>query len=216
METARRILKFKKRYLLTAIALTVVFSAYWLKTQMGINFFDSLSISAYFPFKYFSSNIISSPEPGIIFNDNFNTKSIFKNWSDLWMREKGTVNTEFSFDGFGGSRCLLIRNNSDASWTYSHNKRVEVNKGDIFYFEGLVNLNGNKPVAYLSVAAFDDSQKVVSWNLYKEKSDRTGGWFWVERQFTIDDGDVKYITFRLVGVGKGEYRFDNITFRKIN
>jgi hypothetical protein len=182
---------------------------------MGMDLFASFSMSSYFPFKYFSANIIKSPKPGILFEEDFDTKSLFKKWSDLWMREKGTVSKKFSLDGFGNSRCLLIRSSSKSSWTYSHNKRVEVKKEDIFYFEGLVNISGKNQSAYLSVAAFDENQKAIDWNLFKEKVDITGGWVGVEKQFTIYDDDIKYLTFRLVGVGIGEYRFDNIIFRKI-
>jgi len=203
------------RYVLIILGLTVTILAYWLKVQIGMDFFDSLSISSYFPFKYLKSNEIMSPEPGILLDENFNKKNIFKKWSDLWMREDGTVTKELSFDGFIGSRCLLIKSSSNGSWTYSHNKRVEVKKGDIFYFEGLVNINGDNTSAYLSVAAFDKNKKVIDWNLFKEKVHRTDAWFGVEKHFTINDDNIKYINFRLVGIGMGEYRFDDITFRKI-
>jgi len=131
------------------------------------------------------------------------------------MKEDGTVTKEFSLDGFNDSRCLLIRSSSKGSWTYSHNKLVEAKKGDVFNFEGLVNIQGDNISAYLSVAVYDETKKVIDWNLFKEKVNRTGAWVKVEKQFTLSDDDIKYITFRLVGIGIGEYRFDNITFRKI-
>ena len=92
---------------------------------------------------------------------------------------------------------------------------VEVEKKDIFYYEGFVNITGASLSAYLNVAAYDENQKAIDWNYFKEKVERTGVWTRVERQFTIDDDKIKYITLRLVGVGNGEYRFDNITFRKL-
>jgi len=156
-----------------------------------------------------------SPEPGILLDENFNTKKIFKKWSDLWMREEGAVSKELSSDGLNGSKCLLIKSSSKGSWTYSHNKRVEVKKGDIFYFNGMVNINGDNISAYLSVSARDENKKVIDWNLFKEKVNRTGVWVGVEKYFTINDDNIRYITFRLAGIGSGEYRFDDITFRKI-
>ena len=207
--------KFKWRYLQIVLVLTVAVSVYWLKSQIGINLFDSLSISAYFPFKYFNSNILLSPEPGIIFEENFNTKNIFKKWSDLWMREEGTVTKHFPSDGLDNSKCLLIRSSSKGSWAYSHNKRVEVKKGDIFNFEGLVNINGENLFAYLSVSAFDENKNIIDWNLFKEKVNRTDAWVGVEKHFTINDDNIRYITFRLAGIGRGEYQFDDIIFRKI-
>ena len=133
----------------------------------------------------------------------------------MWMKEEWAVTKQFSSNGFDNSRCLLIKSSSKGSWTYSHNKLVEVKRGDIFYFEGNVNINGDNSSAYLRVAAFDENKEVIEWNLFKEKVDKTGVWFGVQRQFTIYDDNIKYIAFRLVGVGKGEYRFDNIIFRII-
>ena len=208
-------LKFKKRYLLLIFLPAFLVSVYWLKVQSGINIFGSLSISAYFPFKYFMSNIISSPDPGIIFDENFNSQGVLKKWSNLWMKEKGTVTKHFPSEGFDQSRCLLIKSSSKGSWTLSYNKMVEVEKKDIFYYEGFVNITGASLSAYLNVAAYDQNQKAIDWNYFKEKVERTGVWTRVERQFTIDDDKIKYITLRLVGVGNGEYRFDNITFRKL-
>ena len=131
------------------------------------------------------------------------------------MREDGTVNRELSSDGFNGSKCLLIKNTGNGSWVYSHRKRIEVKKGDIFQFEGDVNIQGDDLSAYLSVAAFDKNKNSINWNLFKKKVKRNGVWVRVEKQFNISDDDIKYITFRLVGIGNGFYRFDNIIFRKI-
>ena len=206
--------KFKKR-ILVILLLTVATLVYWLKGQIGINLFDSLSISSYFPFKYLKSNIISSPGSGIVFAENFNTKSMFKNWSELWMREEGTVTKHFSADGFDNTRCLLIKSSSKGSWTYSHSKLVEVKKKDIFYYEGIVHLTGKSLSAFINVAAFDQNQEVIDWNLFREKVGVPGVWTGVERHFTIDDDNIKYITLRLAGVGNGDFRFDNIIFRKI-
>jgi len=156
-----------------------------------------------------------SPKFGILLEENFDEKRIIKIWSNLWMREDGTVTKELSLGGFNGSKCLLIKNTGGGSWVYSHRKRVEVKKGDIFYFEGDVNIKGENLSAYLSVAAYDENKNAVDWNLFKEKVNRTGVWIRVEKQFNVSDDSIRYISFRLVGVGKGTYRFDNIIYRKI-
>ena len=65
------------------------------------------------------------------------------------------------------------------------------------------------------MAAFDKNKNSINWNLFKKKVKRNGVWVRVEKQFNISDDDIKYITFRLVGIGNGFYRFDNIIFRKI-
>ena len=75
------------------LALVVIFlSDYWLKCQMGIGFFPSVSLSGYFPFKYLQRNkVISSPGPGTLLQDSFDSFRLFDNWTDLWMREPETV-----------------------------------------------------------------------------------------------------------------------------
>ena len=206
---------FKKRHLIIFLISILFVLAYWVKIQIGINFFDSFSIGSHFPFKYLINEVITSPKPGILLKDNFDEVRIIKIWSNLWMREDGTVTRELSSDGFNGSKCLLIKNTGNGSWVYSHRKRIEVKKGDIFQFEGDVNIQGDDLSAYLSVAAFDKNKNSINWNLFKKKVKRNGVWVRVEKQFNISDDDIKYITFRLVGIGNGFYRFDNIIFRKI-
>ena len=208
---------FKKRYLLLfLISLSVLFvSAYWLKIQMEIDFFHSFSLGSHFPFKYLRNDVIESAEPGILLEENFDKEGIFPTWSRLWMREPGTVTKELSLDGVDGSSCLLIRNIGKGSWVYEHNKRVQVKKGDIFDFKGDVNIRGKKLLAYMCVVVFDKNKKAINWGLFKKTVNRTGVWITIEKQFNIPDDVIKYITLRLVGRGIGEFRFDNITFRKI-
>jgi hypothetical protein len=183
--------------------------------QMGVNLFASFGISAYFPFKYFDYNTIKSPKPGILFSENFDHQDLFKTWSDLWMREEGTVTHQLTADGFNGSRCLLIKNSSTGSWSYSHKKLVEVKKGDRYYFEGFAKVRGQELSAAFSVAAFDSEKKVIDWNRVKQKVDKYGAWIKVATDFDVVDDAIKFIQFRLVGKGIGEYRFDQIEFHKI-
>jgi hypothetical protein len=75
-------------------------------------------------------------------------------------------------------------------------------------------LKGRTCQQHFSVAAFDENKKVIDWNLFKEKVDKSGAWIRVEKQFTISADDIRYVTFRLIGAGIGKYRFDDITFRE--
>jgi len=208
---------FKKRYLiLLFISISVLFvSAYWLKIQMGIDFFNSFSLGSHFPLKYLRSDVIESPKPGNLLEENFDKERIFPTWSGFWMQEAGAVTKEWSLDGINGSRCLLIKNTGKGRWAYYHNKRVHVKKGNIFSFKGDVNINGKNLFAYICVAVFDKNKKAISWSLFKKTVNRTGIWVTIEKQFSISDDVINYVTLRLVGVGNGDYRFDNITFRKI-
>jgi len=208
-------LGFRKRYLLIALLPILFVFAYWLKVNIGISFFDSFGISSYFPFKHLINHVIESPKPGILLEDDFDGIRIISKWTTLWMREDGKVTKELSEDCFDDSKCLLIKNMGTGSWTYSHNKLVEVKPGEIFSFGGLVNIEGNNLSAYLSLAAFDENKQVIAWNFFKEKVNQTGAWVRIKKQIEISNDNIKYIQFRLVGVGSGEYRFDQIVFYKI-
>ena len=208
-------MRFKKKYLLFVLLPTLIVFGYWFKIQMGVNLFDLFSFSSFFPFKYFNNHVMATPKPGILFRENFNNKTIFKSWSDLWMREAGTVTKEFSADGCNGSRCLLIKSSSTESWAYSHKTMIQVKRGDIYHFEGFVNIQGQNMSASLSVAAFDSNKRAIEWSLEKEKVNKYNTWTRVAKQFAIASNEIKYIKFRLGGKGTGEFRFDDITFYKL-
>jgi hypothetical protein len=131
------------------------------------------------------------------------------------MREEGTVVQEFADDGLNGSGCLLIKNSSTGSWSYSHKKLFEVKKGDRYYFEGIANIQGQDISAAFSVAAFDPEKKVIDWNLIKQSIVKKGDWIKVATHFDVEEDAIKFIQFRLVGKGIGDYRFDQIEFHKI-
>ncbi len=195
------------------LAIFVLFG-YWVKCQMGINVIESISLSNLTPFKYLQRNdVISVPEPGIILNDSFETRPIFRNWSDLWMRDKGKVTAGYDSHGINNSRSLLIKSTSTKSWAYSHNKYVEVLEGDVFSFEGITKIEGDKISAYAGIAAFDKQKKPIKWNYISEKADKAKKWVKINKKFAIPE-NIKYISFRLSGTGIGEFRFDNVCFRK--
>ena len=65
------------------------------------------------------------------------------------------------------------------------------------------------------MASLDENKNLIDLKFIKEKIDKTDKWIKVEKQFDIPDDDIRYICLWLSGVGKGDYRFDNIIFRKI-
>ena len=129
------------------------------------------------------------------------------------MREEGTVILDYDSNGINNSRCLLIKSNSTKSWAYSHNKYVEVLKGDVFSFEGFVKIQGDKISAYAGVTAYDKHKEPIKWNYISKKLISQKKWIRIKKEFIIHD-NIKYISFRLSGVGIGEFKFDNICFRK--
>lgn len=92
---------------------------------------------------------------------------------------------------------------------------IETRPGDVFYYEGLANIKGDDAAAFLNIGAFDEQRKVVDWNLYKKKADRINQWIRVQNTITISDPNIRFITFRLVGTGRGEFRFDDIRLKKL-
>lgn len=211
-----QLVKTISRYLFFVLIPALLFLfGYWLKCQLGIQFFDSFSLGSYFPFCYLKNETILSPEKGILFYEDFDKINLISNWSNT-IKKYTSATSELSKDGFNNTNCLLIRNRSEGSWVHSHDEKIETKIGDIFYYEGLGNIKGNRLHAYFGVTAFDESKKVINWNLYKGKIEEIGSWVSVKKNIIISDDKIKYITFRVVGVGQGEFRFDNIIFRKIN
>jgi len=150
-----------------------------------------------------------------LLDDNFEQTNFFKKWIGSGSINQALVSKELSKDGINRTRCLVVRNSRDTTWVYSHNQKIEAQKGDVFTYEGLVNIRGEKSYAYLGIAAFDKQEKAVNWNLFPKRVNTIGTWTKVTREFMIADDRIQYITFRLVGVGSGVYRFDDILFRKI-
>jgi hypothetical protein len=207
--------KVKSKHLICFFPLTiVVLFSYWIKCEIGIDFFGSFSLSNTVLFKYLQKDhMVASPNPGIILTDSFEHSKIISSWSDLWMREKGKVTHGYDLNGLKKSQCLFINSKSKKSWAYSHYKLIEVQKGDIFSFKGFVKIKGDDISAYAGIAAFDEERVAIKWNYVKVKVVEHDKWIEVEKTFMIADG-IKYIQFRLSGVGIGEYRFDDITMRK--
>lgn len=216
MINKKKILNAKPSTLLITASLIILLglSGYWLKSQLGINFSNRISLSRHFPFNALAPHtVIYNPRPGILLQDSFDSFSLFGNWKYLWMREEGNVTKEYDSQGIDNTRCLLIKNNSPGSWSFSHKKYVQVKEGDTFTFTVLVRLQGENVSAYAGVAAFDKRKNAISWNYFTEKTERTAEWVLLKKTFTIP-GDISYIQFRLSGSGAGTYRFDDVRFVK--
>lgn len=201
-----QLLKIKNRYLLCILIPTFLFFfGYWLKGQLGINFFDSLSIGSYSPFRYLTNDTIISPPKGTFIDEDFEKINLVNKWSNSGLNKYTSVSRELSTEGLNRTKCLLIKNSNEGYWVYSHNKKIETKIGDVFYYEGLVNIKGNRLHAYFSIAASDESKKVISWNLFKGEINKIGSWIKVKKTITISNNRIKFITFRLVGVGRENF-----------
>ncbi len=208
--------KIKKLLLIFLLLIFFLFFTYWVKIQAGIDIFNSFSVGSHFPFTLLTDRKVISPKKGILFYDNFENMSLFKKWSDSGLVKSTAVSREISKYETNNTRCLVIRNNQNSTWVYSKKQLIEVKMGDVFYYEGIVNIQGKKIFTFMSIAAFDKNEKIINWNLFVKKVNQIGVWIKVNKSIIISDDRIKFITFRLVGVGSGEFWFDNILFSKIN
>ena len=86
--------------------------------------------------------------------------------------------------------------------------------GDNFTYSAKVKISDGSPVASIFVDSFDKKMKIMTWGYSKIMFEELNKWVKLVKTFSITDKDVKYIRFRINGVGKGEYRFDDIVFKR--
>jgi len=207
--------KMLRNFILFIVMIFSFLAIYWIKSRAGINLSESISLSGYWPFEYFRRNkIISVQQPGIIFNDSFDSSRLLDPWVLSWMKEKGKVAKVYDTDGGFHSRCLLIRSESEMGWVCSYLGLIKVKQGDRFSFTGAAKLKGDKVSAYAGVSAFDRDKNAITWNYLKEGVGRNNLWLNFNRSFSVSDKNIKYIRFRISGIGIGEFRFDDICFKK--
>ncbi len=92
---------------------------------------------------------------------------------------------------------------------------IRVREGDVFNYKAFVKLLGDNLTAFVSVATFDADKEVISWNDFSEQTDIMDEWVPLEKTFTIPVGII-YIRLRVSGAGIGEFRFDDVSFKKIS
>lgn len=205
----------KKRYWAIALLLVLGCTSYWLKCEFGFNFFDSISISSYFPFNYLKNDVLPVKGTGIVIEENFDHFRIFRHWPDAAFHHNYKASDQVTEGGFGDhSRCLMINSEGNQHWAYPFSKYISVAQGDVFHFEGLVYLESDCMPARLCIAAFDENRKVINWGLAVQGTKQTGAWIKLQKQFTIANGQIRYITFRATGA-RGVYRLDNLLLSKV-
>ena len=206
--------KSTKYFIFVVLVLIAILAVYWVKSQLGFSISKKHSLSTYFPISYLKRDYVTEdPEPGIILHDSFDSWRLMRNWTELWMREKDSVFQFYDSEEEKNLRYLKIENRSDGSWSISHNKYVEVNKDDVFSIRVQTRLKGSNLSTWAGVSLFDMNQEVVSWNFGTGKTVKTDEWITLQNTFTIPEG-VAFVQFRLAGVGKGEFWYDDVRFSK--
>lgn len=181
---------------------------------MGVSYFENISLSKYIPFKYLQRNdIISVSKSGVLLDESFDKYNVISNWLHLYTLEKDKVKQIYDFSGIDSSRCLLINSKSKEEWSYSQNKYVEVRKGDKFYYSLNSYLEGDNLVAYVCIDTFDKNRKPLTWKYISQDIKKVNNWIKIENRFCINE-DIPYVRLRLSGKGRGQFRFDNIVFKR--
>jgi hypothetical protein len=194
----------------------VFFFGYWLKCQNDLDLVKSFHLGNYLPVQVLQKNnnsIIYASESEYLLDDSFESQRSLDNWTKLWMREERKVKQGYDSFGINNSYCLLIKSSSEKDWSYQHSKLVQVDKGDVFSFEGFVKSQGENINANLSVVLYDKNKNVVQWHYAKEEAKKNNDWTKLARRFMVPSG-IQYIRFRFTGAGIGNVWFDNIKFRK--
>lgn len=203
--------------LLLAMAVCFV-GVYWLKCAAGINLFENFSLSSHFPFRYLPrSQFVLHPEPhSLILDESFNVAPIFfQNWPTHVQSSAGEDVPHYEVLGVNGSRCMVIRSDTDGWWNISHRYLVSVKQGDVLRVTAQVWNGSDSGRAGIEVAAYDEKRNVIKWNYWSKRSDTRSRFEMITLQFSIP-AEVSFIRLRLAGGGRGEFRFDDIRFELID
>ena len=207
-----------KSRVLLLLAIAVGFAGvYSLKSTAGINLFENFSLSSHFPFRYLRSEDVLHPEPlSLILDESFNVAPIFfRTWSTRVQRSAGEDVPHYEALGVNGSRCMIIRSDTDSWWNISHRYLVSVRPGDVLRVTAQVWNGSDSGRAGLEVAAYDEKRNVIKWNYWGKRSDARSRFETITMQFSIP-AEVSFIRLRLAGRGRGEFRFDDIRFELID
>lgn len=208
----------KKHYWIIALVMILVLgsTAYWVKNRLGINFFESMSASSHFPFNLLYNDVLKVDQPGTVIYEDFEQSRIFKRWSDAPFRGDPRVTHKVIQGGEGNSsRCLQISSHRKNRWVFKFSKYITVTKGDLFQVKGRLKIEPDSKPAFFSIAGFDADKNPIDWSMATHKVTQKGSWINTEKQFSITDENIRYISFRLLG-RRGVYRFDDLLLNKLD
>ncbi|MBK6287457.1 MAG: hypothetical protein IPJ33_00215 [Gammaproteobacteria bacterium] len=207
----------KSRAVLLLVVAVCFAGAYALKNSAGINLFEDFSLSNHFPFRYLRSDDTLYPEPfSLILNESFNVAPLlFRTWSTRVQRREGEDAPHYEALGVNGSRCMVIRSDTDSWWNISHRYLVSVKQGDVLRVTAQVWNGSDSGRAGLEVAAYDANRNIIKWNYWSARAGTRSRFETTTLQFTIP-AEVSFIRLRLAGGGRGEFRFDDIRVELID
>lgn len=205
-----------KRIFYIAIAGLALAYLYWLKNVAGINLLKDFSLSAYFPFNLLKPEFIMYPEPGqLILAEDFEPGSPNPvEWMDVYTTDPAGVTVSYEPTGVNASTCLVVKNPIEQRWHITHRYQIAATPQGKFSMEAMLWRSGTGGSAELQVGTIDDKGRVINRNIWHVGSSTQGSFERVGTVFSVSP-DAAFIRFRLAGEGPGEFRFDNIKFRRL-
>jgi len=131
------------------------------------------------------------------------------------MREKGKVHLEYDPEGLNGSQCLLVHSESERDWACFSVCYLRVKQGDVFEYSGRAHLESRNGWAVMSFTTYNENRDPIDWNYGKTKVIQTGSVVSVLKRVSVQK-EIAFIRFHISGVGKGEFRFDDIRLKMIS
>jgi hypothetical protein len=207
----------KVTFVLLTVLILFLFT-YRLKTQRGVDLFESFSLSQYLSFT--SSHESEKTDPiiryipldGIIVNENFEDGLKPGGWDSIWARETGTVIRRLIQDEEEDSMHIFIKNLGQEDWTIEHDKLIAVSHDEEYHFQGRIKTTG-QAAAGLGVALYDKDRQIMDWMHAARMVQYQSEWTEVSNTFTIPEG-AAYMRFRLTGSGKGEVFTDDLLLKR--
>ncbi len=206
----------KKRLIYLAATLICLICGYWLKNSAGINLFSEFSPSAYFPFSLLKleRNVYLNVGPVNIEEDFESLLPIPIQWAELHTREQHNVVVTHAYTCPDSSRCLTVASSTNRSWHITHRYIFAVSEKDRFILEALLWSRSGGGYAEVRVSAFDVQGQLIKRAMWRIRSSAQGQFQEIKEEFAVSPG-VASIRLRIAGKGTGEFKFDNIRFRRL-
>ena len=206
----------KKTVIIITILIVLILIAYRLKNNMGRNLFASHSLHRVFPFKYLQRDEIIDPFPGEFIIEESFEPTLFSShhWGRLWQAEEDKVVQKYDPVGIRSSKCLYIISETKYSWVYPHSNLIKVQKGDAFSCEGFAWIQGDTVYTTFCLTLLDENKNVFDWDYGRSNDVPNNKVTKISKLFTVPDSTA-FIRFRIIGRGMGEFKYDDITFRKL-
>ena len=134
-------------------------------------------------------------------------------WAKLWTREAGQGQVVLDNHArHSGNNSVRIEHKGAQDWSFTCDKRLDVNTGDIFTIQGWVKIEGTGS-ATIGVIAYDENHKAVDWVLGGRTASGNSQWRLLRCRFVIPN-NVTTIHPRLIGYGPATVWFDDFSLEK--